>query len=194
MTSGWPFHAALCIGASLLITVWIMVFLGMIHTIVECFYPPKEGFVNFWTFMFSKLNIWNIAYLKFYSWLIPRLTKNCYSTHIFKNSCSSKSWFWKNLSPSFFIMLDSILWIGKKIWIIVGVFLYFFDIGSDIILIVKLFLNCHYKYATASIGILSMTFILSWLKGYNSKRDCYFIGRHFYVLQMEDFSSWRRSH
>ena len=77
-------------------------------------------------------------------------------------------------------MCNSILWIGKKVWIIVGVLLYFFDIGSDIALMIDLLLNCHYKYAAASICILLLAFIISWLKGYNGQRDCCFMGRHLY--------------
>ena len=75
-------------------------------------------------------------------------------------------------------MLDSILWLGKKIWIIAGVLLYFFDIGSDITLIVKLFMNCHYKYAIASILIIALAFVITWLKGYKGRRDILFI-KHY---------------
>ena len=78
-------------------------------------------------------------------------------------------------------MLDSILWLGKKIWIIAGVLLYFFDIGSDITLIVKLFMNCHYKYAIASILIILLAFVLTWLKGYKGQRNIFFLKHYLYL-------------
>ena len=37
------------------ITIWILVVIGFIYVIIECFCPPSYKNVNFWTFMFSKL-------------------------------------------------------------------------------------------------------------------------------------------
>ena len=77
-------------------------------------------------------------------------------------------------------MCDSIVWLAKKIWIIVGVLLYFFDIGSDFSLMVKLFMNCHYMYAIASILIISLAFVITWLKGYKGQRDILFMKHYLY--------------
>ena len=77
-------------------------------------------------------------------------------------------------------MCDSIVWLAKKIWIIVGVLLYFFDIGSDFSLMVKLFMNCHYMYAVASILIISLAFVITWLKGYKGQRDILFMKHYLY--------------
>ena len=77
-------------------------------------------------------------------------------------------------------MCNSIVWLGKKIWLILGVLLYFFDIGSDFTLMVKLFMNCHYMYAVASIFTISLAFVITWLKGYKGQRDILFLKHYLY--------------
>ena len=40
-----------------LFTIWSLVVVGLIHMITEAIFPPKNGFVNFWNFMFQKLHL-----------------------------------------------------------------------------------------------------------------------------------------
>ena len=53
------------------------------------------------------------------------------------------------------------LWIGTKLLIIVGTFMYFFDVGSDISFSVQLFNNCHVGYGAAAISIIVVAVIFS---------------------------------
>ena len=37
--------------------IWFLVFVNLIHLFMEAIFPPKNGFVNFWNFMFQKLHL-----------------------------------------------------------------------------------------------------------------------------------------
>ena len=53
-------------------------------------------------------------------------------------------------------------WIVKKILVSIGVFMYFYDIGSDALLIKEFYVNCHEIYAFVSMCIIGIAFVLSF--------------------------------
>ena len=67
-------------------------------------------------------------------------------------------------------LFGKVLWIGTKLLIIVGTFMYFFDVGSDISFSVQLFNNCHVGYGAAAISIIVVAVIFSMVFPYVSSQ------------------------
>ena len=57
--------------------------------------------------------------------------------------------------------IKGILWFGTKCLIIFGTVTYFVDVGSDVSFSVRLYQNCHTKYAIASICIMAFSVLFS---------------------------------
>ena len=57
--------------------------------------------------------------------------------------------------------LKDIVSIGKKVLIVLGACLYFFDLGSDTATTIQLFSNCHTNYGIASICIIIGSLLVS---------------------------------
>ena len=58
-------------------------------------------------------------------------------------------------------LFEKLFWIVTKLLIIVGALMYIFDVGSDILFSVQLFLNCHVGYGAAAISIMVVAVLFS---------------------------------
>ena len=49
------------------------------------------------------------------------------------------------------------IWLLEKLWCFRELFLYFYDIFSDVLLTIKLYRKCHWNYVTTSMTIFAYT-------------------------------------
>ena len=66
------------------------------------------------------------------------------------------------LKECMFWFISKMYWLMKKILHLRGLVTFFYDVVTDILMTLKLWRNCHYHYAYASISMLTLSTISTW--------------------------------